>query len=153
MKLIITSQNHLHFKSDFRSVYLKFNIKVTLIFTNSFSNWIRNILFQLTALGPLLYMLCLISKWSFSKRAAVFVRQYRINDDSPNNNKSLSSHLMKHLDVQLYRTEIGICNLDNNSITDFDFQSRFRFKNKMKSKNEFPPVFQYIHQNDSICFT
>ena len=79
--------------------------------------------------------------------------QDRINVDSPNNNQSLSSHLMKHLDVQLYRTEIGICNLDNNGITDFDFQSRFRFKNKMKSKNEFRPVFQNIHQNFLICFT
>ena len=123
MKLIITSQNHLHFKSDFRSVYLKFNIKVTLIFYKLIFKLEEKFPFPADCVGTLtLYALL---KWSFSKRAAVFVRQYRINDDSSNNNQSLSSHLMKHLDVKLYRTEIGICNLDNNSITDFDFQSRF----------------------------
>ena len=150
MNLIITSQNHLHFKSDCRSVYLKFNIKVTFTFTLqtqfqiglkiSFSSWLR--------WDPLLYMLyltCKCTSRSSSKRAAVGVRQHRINGNCPNNNQRLASNLMKHLDVQFYRTEIGICNLDNKSINDFDFQNRFRFKNKMKSKNEFHPVCHNIH--------
>ena len=117
-------------------------------FANSISNWFKNILFQLTALGPLLYMLyltCKCTSRSSSKRAAVGVHQHRINGNCPNNNQSLASHLMKHLDVQFYRTEIGICNLDNKSINDFDFQNRFRFKKKMKSKNEFRPVCRNIH--------
>ena len=138
----------MHFKSDCRSVYLKFNIKVTFTFTLqtqfqiglkiSFSSWLR--------WDP--YFICFTKHANVLQghlRAAVGVRQHRINGDCPNNNQSLASHLMKHLDVQFYRTEIGICNLDNKGINDFDFQNRFRFKNKMKSKNEFHPVCHNIH--------
>ena len=70
---------------------------------------------------PWLYLQSKFTSRSSSKRAAVGVHQHRINGNCPNNNQSLASHLMKHLDVQFYRTEIGICNLDNKSINDFDF--------------------------------